>query len=320
MAADPTERNPSVMAGRHSADVERPVFFIGMPRSGTTIVFEAFVRHPAVAFPLNYSQRCPRIPQLGILRRALDRRAVQLIGHKRQYGHARLGNRFLPSPSEAYAFWNCHGRPEFGRSYLDEALVGSEETVRLRGAVRELMRWQGRARFCAKLTGPPRIAYLSRIFRDSIFVHVIRDGRAVVHSLLKVGFWRAKGGYDAPFWQGRIGLPGLEQWKVDGRDPGALAALQWRHIVGLAREEGRGLGAGRYYELKYEDFVLEPVRTLATVMSNCELPMHQSVIEHLRRVPPVGNLNSKYVTEMSTDYLDMLVRHLQPELATCGYV
>ena len=71
----------------------------------------------------------------------------------------------------------------------------------MRATVAGVLRYHGKARFAAKLTGPARISYVSSIFPEARFVHVVRDGRAVVQSLMKVEFWGARDRMTRPAWE-----------------------------------------------------------------------------------------------------------------------
>jgi hypothetical protein len=295
-------------------NVRQPIFFIGMPRSGTTVAFEAFARHPDLAWPSNYTANFPRMPQLNFVRRILDTRRVRMIGHKSQYGRHRLGNRFLPMPNEAYEFWNRYAHPEFARDYM-QVPADPPQRARLVRAVRSLVAWQGKGRFAAKLTGPPRIRFLASAFPDAIFDHVVRDGRAVVHSLLRVGFWREKGGFETPFWTGGPGLPEPAR----AHDPGILAARQWQQVVTAARSESRGLGAGQYVELRYEDFVRDPLQALGGVLRACELSVDPAVQSYVAGSAALSDMNRKYLQDFEPGYVAELEGAMQPALSQFGY-
>jgi len=302
-------------------DSSRPIFFVGMPRSGTTILFEAFARHPDLGWPSNYSERQPRWPSLNLLRRLLDNRIVHLTGRKQQYAKVRFGNRYLPHPDEAYRFWDHYTGRKFSREYLADVVVDTRTRERVRAAVATILRWQGRRRFAAKLTGPPRIAFLNSIFPDAKFVHVVRDGRAVVHSLLKVGFWRRKGGFDGPFWNGGLSESELHDWLASGRDPGVLAAIQWQHIVALARRESHTLPKDHYREVKYEDFVASPHRVLSSLYDFCMLSdadTGHGFLDH----GGVGlkNMNAKFHDEVPQESAMRITAALEPMLAELGYI
>jgi hypothetical protein len=127
--------------------------------------------------------------------------------------------------------------------------------------VRRLHRWcewyrqrEGKARFVNKHPrNSMRIAYLRAAFPDARFVHVIRDGRAVVSSILaQIGRRerrqkRPMGGFAKP--------PG---WRALLRDDLAeQTALQWQAIVRHVREQAPGLGAD-YTEVRYERLCASP--------------------------------------------------------------
>ena len=174
--------------------LRQPVFFIGMPRSGTTVIFEVFSRHPQLAWPSNYTERYPRRPATEYIRALLDNRRWSVIGRKGQYGKHRLGNRYFPHPAEAYPFWNHYACAEFGRSYLRDRSLDDETIDRVRHAVADIVRIQGRNRFAAKFTGPPRIRYLAQIFPDARFIHVVRGWQGsgpffVASRLLEKKWW-----------------------------------------------------------------------------------------------------------------------------------
>jgi hypothetical protein len=98
------------------------------------------------------------------------------------------------TPAECYPFWehHCNG---FSAPYRD--LVASDVTEKtklpVRAAVSELTTEQ-KDRLLLKITGWPRISFLSEIFVGAKFVHVVRDGRAVVNSQLATYFWNGWSG------------------------------------------------------------------------------------------------------------------------------
>ncbi len=178
-----------------------PIFFIGMPRSGTTVVFEAFAAHPHLGWVSNYSSRFPKWPVLNYIMRLTENNRWSIRGSKRQYGKVSLINKLLPKPKEGYPFWEMYCGKNFLWDFHLEPLFDAQEEKKLRSVFEKTLKYQGKTRLATKLTGPPRISYLRSIFPDAVFVHVVRDGRAVVDSLLRVDFWKEKGGLVSPFWK-----------------------------------------------------------------------------------------------------------------------
>ena len=94
---------------------------------------------------------------------------------------------------------------------------------------------RGKARWADK---SPRYAlhidFISRIFPDAQFVHVIRDGRDVaVSHRKKFGYWSC-----------------------------LKSTVKWPRYIAAAREAGAHLAPGRYHELRYEDLINDEERTL----------------------------------------------------------
>ena len=96
-----------------------------------------------------------------------------------------------------------------------------------------------------------RIEYLKSVFPDARFIHLIRDGRAVVHSSYeKVKKDRFRQLY--PFGN----FPKPRDWR-EYQDLSLIAqfANQWREVVAYIREvAAASLTDDEYIEVRYEDF------------------------------------------------------------------
>lgn len=298
-----------------------PIFFIGFPRSGTTLISEAFFRHESLGWPSVYTEWYPNKPWLNVVRRALDNRLIHLAGRKGgPHNKTILGNRILPQPAEAYRFWDLYAANDFSRSYMRDKKADKDSISRTHGAVQRLLKWQGRQRFAAKITGPPRMHFLDSIFPDARFVHVVRDGRAAVHSLLNVAFWREKGGLERPFWEGGLSQDDLELWQGNLKDPGVLAALQWRRILETTRLESATIQPNRYQEIRYEDFLKAPHASLRNLYEFCGLEDSQVSHKFLENGPKLVNFNDRYRGDFSDSYVQTISRLMQPMLGELGYL
>ncbi len=161
--------------------------------------------------------------------------------------------------------------------------------------------------------------FLRSAFPDARFVQVIRDGRAVVHSLLRVGFWKRSGGYESPFWDGDLPPAALEAWERSDRDAGVLAAVQWSHVAVSTRAEGAALEPGSYTEVRYEDFVANPAAVISELYAFCDLPPSTAASAFLSRGPELANMNHKYLQDFDADYVEALTRVMEPALTDLGY-
>jgi hypothetical protein len=305
-----------------SMTVARPIFLIGAPRSGTTIIFEALAVHEDLGWWSNYSRRYPKLPILAAFSRIYDIPMLHSIlrGEKRQHwqGNSRL-NHFLPRPDECYEIWELCCGEKFSRDYLIDVKASLEEQKKLKNMVCLTLRFQGRSRFVAKITGPPRIGYLMSVFPNAIFIHVVRDGRAVVNSLLNVDFWIEGGGYDHPWWRNGLQEGWETEWENFGNSPIALAALQWRRIMEVTDWERRSISFNRYFEVKYEDYVEDPVRVMAQILKYCELAPSRLVSNYLGKTNRYVNMNYKYLQTFSAKEIDILNQIMSGWLQRFGY-
>jgi Sulfotransferase family len=143
------------------------------------------------------------------------------------------------------------------------------EQARLRVLIGLLLRIRRKRRFLNKHPeNSLRLRLLKRIFPDALFIHLIRDGRAVVASAcaqtlrdpLRQAFpmgWFPK----PPRWRQYRDLPWAEQF-----------AHQWVDIVGYVRDcAGDVIPEGDYIEIRYEDFCADPAATLRRLDRFCRL-------------------------------------------------
>ena len=141
---------------------------------------------PELAWISNYTNRWPKAPQLA----AISRIAPLLQGPALRFADARLA----PRPGEGHRAWDviCTAGTARRNGPLMERDVTEVDRRRaeaLRGARTSL---PGARRFVNKNTrNSRRIRYLAELFPDAYFLHVMRDPRAVIASLLKVGFCRS---------------------------------------------------------------------------------------------------------------------------------
>jgi len=299
---------------------ENPVLFLGMPRSGTTVLFELVIRNKLFAWPSNFTERWPATPALNFWRRVLENKLFSLPGEKGENGGRRKFNRLRVRPSEAYDFWDKVSGVHFARSYLLETVPDECSIRRMRHAVEAIKRWQGKRKFAAKFTGPGRVRFLTEAYPDALFVHVVRDGRAVVHSLLNVPFWRDKGGLSQPFWSGGLTKGDRDELAAAGNDPHVLAAVQWRRVVETTEEELSLLPDRRHIKVRYEDLTDAPEQVLARLFDFLAIDVDSDWLRKQISAAGLANMNYKYHRDFSKSLIDRMSSIMQPALANQGYL
>jgi len=203
---------------------QAPVFVLGCPRSGTTVLYHmllsagdfAVYRAESNVFNL-------LVPRFGGIRSAADRR--------------KLLNTWLKSKLFRVSGLDAG---EIGEKIMGECAGGGDF---LRIVMEEVARKQGMARW-AECT-PDHLLYMEEIKQqipEALFIHIIRDGRDVALSYAKQGW-----SYPLP-WDRGEGL--------------GVAGLYWEWAVRKGREQGRRLGRD-YQEVRFEDLVANPRPTLS---------------------------------------------------------
>ncbi|MGH9381476.1 MAG: sulfotransferase family protein [Thermoanaerobaculia bacterium] len=299
--------------------IDRPIFVIGMPRSGTTVLFEAFAARPDLAWLSQCHEHWPGIPACAVLSRLTDltpamRRSVGRSDQRRPWlERLRIG------PVEAYEFWERYCGKKFRYDFLLDTEATAQEAASIRTRIATILRYQGKPRFAAKITGPGRIRYLSSIFPDARFVHVVRDGRAVVHSLLKAPFWQARSQNLEPAWQHGLDSTDVGDWRSHGSSLVALTAVQWRRVVESIRAEAAEVAADRYAETTYERFVSNPHGVLDRMALACDLPPSHHEHHFVDRRLNLRNMNYQWIEHFSPEEVATLTELLGRALTQLGY-
>jgi hypothetical protein len=299
--------------------IEKPIFVIGMARSGTTLVYNAIGAHHDVGWVSK------QVELTGITALALFSRLADLTPALR-----RSGNRSdaLPGwveelrvgPVEAWRTWErCCGE-KFLYDYLLGVEATEDERARVRRLVTRILRYQGKRRFAAKPTGPARIGYLSSIFPDARFIHAVRDGRAAVSSLVRLPAWRDSPRMHTPAWRNPpVGLGPETPTHYPDNDPLALAAVQWQEAVLSARREAQALAPERYTEVAYERFVAEPHTVIDELFEFVELPPSPQAHEFLDRRVKVANRSESWRERLSASDVERITPLLAKGLEAYGY-
>ncbi len=224
------------------------VFVVGCARSGTTLLKRVLNAHPQIAItrethwiPLFYQDRVGLTPEGLVTPELIDKLLAD-------WRFVRMGI----------------GRPDM------ERLLASGEPVTYARFVSGLFDLYGRAEGKA-LVGDKTPIYgidiplLHELWPRAKFVHLIRDGRDVC---LSVRNWKRK--------DGGVGLE--ENFTTWAEDAVTTTAVWWTWRVRLAREAGKPLGSGLYYELRYEALVQQPAVECARLCDFLGVPYEESML------------------------------------------
>jgi hypothetical protein len=287
-------------------EVVKPIFIVGAGRSGSTVVHTLLARHPQLAWLSGVTRRFPN--KLSYHRRFLGALDLPVVG-------PRLQARF--SPWECFDFWErfC---PGFRRSCRDLGADDATPVTRkiMRRVLGEMLTPQ-RARLVLKASGWGRIGYLKAIFPDAKLLHVLRDGRGVANSLLRVNWWLG--------WQGpqnwRYGdLPAHyeAEWVAHQRSFVALAGIQWKVIMDSIDAGRQLVDPSDFHELRYEDLCDDPIGVMKKAAAFAEIDWSQGFEDMVRR-EPINSMNRKWQEELNENQQRILQTVLTDALAKHGY-
>lgn len=286
--------------------IDRPIFVVGSGRSGTTLLFSLLTKHPDLAWFSNWVNFHPDRPWLMALSRLWD---IPLVG-------PRIAGRFsglLHSDESIGVYTHCgmdhlHHQK---RSPLVEDDVTPEAAANLRKMFATCQAYRGKRRFVNKNTNNcARVRYLNAVFPGAIFIHIIRDGRAVANSLLNVKWWP-----NLPLWWAGF-TP--NDWKREGKSPYELTALHWKTMVSSVLEAVPYLQPEQYIEVRYENLGRDPTGEMRRIIEFCGLrwtPQYEQAIKST----PVMNFNNKWKEQIPPQDQTILEDCLSDFLLRFGY-
>ncbi|MGB8543308.1 MAG: sulfotransferase [Candidatus Acidiferrales bacterium] len=217
----PKSRTPDVRT-----KMKPPVFIIGSPRSGTTLLYHMLLSAGGFAVYLTESKVFdlvfPRFEDLSD--RKNRRKALDLWLQSKLFTLSGLD------------------RQRIENKILNECRTGGDF---LRAVMEEIARSQGVGRWAENT--PEHILYLAKIkneIPDAMVVHMIRDGRDVALSLEKKAW--------------------VQPFPWDRNRRALIAGLYWEWLVDKGRRQKPALGKD-YMEVHYENLIAQPEITLGEI-------------------------------------------------------
>jgi Sulfotransferase family len=201
----------------------RPVFVLGCPRSGTTVLYHMILSSGGFAgYPFEsdtfriLGPKFPRLNSPGNRRRLLEFWSRSPNGVQSGVNKSDIESRVLRE---------CQNIGDF-----------------LRIVMEEMCRKKGVSRWAEKTPDHVlSIPDIKRLFPDALFVHIVRDGRDAALSLANFGRIRPY------FYQRGSTLLSF--------------GVYWKWLLRKGRAAGRRIRHD-YYELRYEDLIEKPQQTL----------------------------------------------------------
>ena len=220
-------------------------------------------------------------------------------------------------PREGTSFWwRAFGEH---RGEMNKNLAHPGSIKRIWNEYGSLLREQGKSRLLDKTPFMTLwIQLVNEVFPEARHFHIIRDGKAVVHSILyKLRFSSKE--KDQRFCK--------EELFYGPRPPGLMNpmlqsaakrhAQQWILLVEQGKKNAKLLGR-RCFELRYEDLVNDPRATLKEVFNHAQLPYDRKFIDD-NYPEKLENRNYKWNSDKYEMKSDGFTAHqsFKPEDITC---
>jgi hypothetical protein len=191
---------------------------------------------------------------------------------------------------------------------MTEKDYDAEAERKLKGNIQMHLDVTDKPRFINKRTAnTQRLRLMNRMFPEAYYVHMIRDGRAVINSYLNVDFWKDM----TIWWLGKT----VSDWEIEGKDPVDLAAKHWRHNFEEILANKNALK--NYLEVRYEDFVKEPSKEIHRITDFCEISFPDDYQEFIPQTLP--NMNYKWKKGLTADQIAIIEENTRDLLGKLGY-
>lgn len=283
-----------------------PLFIVGVGRSGSSVFHRMLCGHPHAAWLSRILESWPNATPLN--RALMHALGVPLVGRG-------LARRI--EPGECYEYWE-QLVPGFTTPCRD--LVGADVENDVRASVRHalsLVPTKRRPQLVVKVTGWPRVGFLREIFPNAKFIHVLRDGRPVAASLLKLAWWRGWRG-PAGWLLGELTPEQRAEWLRHGESFVALAGIHWKILMDAMDSAKQSVPASSMLEIKYEELCRDPVEHFRLVAEFAELAWLPGFERDIRGAT-LRSENEKWRRDFTADQQAILESVLSSHLVRYGY-
>jgi hypothetical protein len=286
-------------------EIEKPIFIVSLPRTGSTMLNTLMSAHDDVAYfshLMNVSY--PHFCAMDHIRTKLK---LELNG-ERFIGDSIMVN--LTGPSDPIPIFNKWIRKDpFVPKYLSltKASLSEEQIDEIFTSIKKAI-WcmeGNRSRFLMKSPGIiPYLPLVRELFPDAKYVHLVRDPRPCANSLIKLAhktiaqgemITRAKKKFE---YSGKTPvtyphLPNLPKYLEQyGIEDIRTAANIWKDGMDFVEHEKDTLD--HFFEVRFEDILLHPETSLRNIFEFCELTMPDKTnLNFWKNLNGVGTIHHK---------------------------
>lgn len=257
-----------------------PVFIVGAGRSGTTLLYRLLSMNEQVGFISNYDSSYPMFSVYNYIFRYLSPGVgMRLNTWFDKDGNAYFADRpwlkkWVPTPKEGEEIYKFCGLSLGSCSHLPSDAVQKK----LRNVFEIMQQSKNTPVILSKRTANNRrIPCLMQAFPEAKFIFLVRDGRAVAHSLEKVKWWN-----EHPLWWQDYQTPRV--LVARGGDNLALAARDWIYANKAVTEALADVSATQKLEVRFEDLVKDSYAVSRKMCKFMGVPMTSQFKKSLKKL------------------------------------
>jgi len=312
------KENKKIFA-KYSALIKKPIFIIGVPRSGTALVQSILCAHPDLAWMShkdieswlspteqhyfnNYykwlKSNKKKIPNSDEALYVLGRRLGKGL---KQFATPPKGTSEIPIEGEH--IW----RKYLGGDYVKDAPLDSK--VSLVKEIAKIIKRKKRSRFVNKAPqNSMRLFALQKIFPDAKFINVARDPRAVVCSMMQ----REK--EEGEF---RMGFPIHNELEFAELSSIEKWTFRYNQITKYIYDFAKKQKKINFLTVRYDELISDPKKITKKILKFCDLDEPKSLA---RLIPTLRKkTNEKWQEKLSKDDSKKIIQLVQPSLKKMNY-
>ncbi|MDH3618371.1 MAG: sulfotransferase [Nitrosopumilus sp.] len=285
-----------------SYQIKKPIFIIGVPRSGTGLLHQTLCAHPELAWfgvddlKLWISKEEKEQLKEYFSRLTQQNKKIPRDEHRLAvFGRVDLNpKRFdnLPPnsfPIEGETFW----RKYFGDKFIED--IPANKKSDLVKTLSDIIIRQKKSRFLNKAPqNVMRLNAIKKIFPDAIFINIARNPRSVVSSMITRS--KKEGSFD-------IGIPILDIKNYEKLDSIQKRAWQYKEITEVIYDFSIQ-NTNQFKTVFYEEFLKNPKKFVKDIFDFCNLETPEKFEQLLPKIRP--KIKNKWIQNLNKDDVEKI--------------
>jgi len=294
-----------------SLKIKKPIFIIGVPRTGTTFIYRILCFHPDLAYMshLDLKNWIPEDEQKKFKNHFNKMKENNEPIPRNEPALFVFGTDLVPgvvdksrTPIEGETLWKKH-LPSYKKNISEDT-----KNVVIK-AVTDVIESQKKPRFLNKAPqNSARLFAIQKCFPDAKFINMARDPLAVISSF--IGRIEREGVFDTG-----IPIQNISEYKK--LDPIQQFAWRYKEITDAIYDFAKLQNKDTFVTVRYEKMIANPQGILKKILQFCDLEMPP---EFEKRIPRIHkNQTTKWKQKLSSDDVRKIFDIVTPSLEKMNY-